>query len=45
MAYYQNQNAIDFYYRQNYTLAGKCFFGMGKNQYKNWVFYKELKAL
>ncbi|BAX80996.1 N-acetyltransferase [Labilibaculum antarcticum] len=25
-AYYQNQNVVDFYYRQNYNLVGKCFF-------------------
>jgi len=39
-AYYQNQNALDFYSRQNYVVAGKCFFEMGENKYENWVFYK-----
>ncbi len=42
-AYYQNQNAINFYHRQNYKVAGKCYFEMGENQYENWVFYKEFK--
>lgn len=41
-AYYENQNAIDFYFRQNYKVAGKCYFEMGDNQYENWVFYKDL---
>ncbi|MBN2595578.1 MAG: GNAT family N-acetyltransferase [Marinifilaceae bacterium] len=44
-AYYQNQNALDFYHCHNYLVAGKCFFEMGENQYENWVFNKKLKVL
>lgn len=43
--HYQNQNAVDFYHRQNFKAAGRCFFKMGENKYGNWVFYKELQAL
>ncbi|PKQ67352.1 hypothetical protein BZG01_08165 [Labilibaculum manganireducens] len=43
-AYYQNQNALDFYHRRNYLVTGKCFFEMGENQYENWVFYKKLEV-
>ena len=41
-AYYQNQQAIDFYNRQNYQLKGKCYFEMGDSKYENWVFWKKL---
>jgi len=41
-AYHENRQAIDFYYRQNYLMKGKCFFEMGDSKYENWVFWKVL---
>lgn len=41
-AYYQNQQAIDFYHRQNYQMKGKCYFEMGDSKHENWVFYRDL---
>ena len=41
--YSKNDNAIDFYYRQNFKWIGDTFFQMEENQYLNKVMYKKLR--
>lgn len=40
--YYKNQNAIDFYMKQNFKQIGETDFILGKDTYKNYIMIKDI---